>query len=270
MNWLLRKFKIYSNAYYNFPKNRKSIYREEKAKTQRKISEVYHKANGVPGYRMMRNLLIPYGFVYSNTTIYKYMVELGLRSIVRRKKPNYQKGKVSKLFPNLLNQNFDVEKPNHVWCTDFTYLFLSDGTNRYNCTIIDLNDRSVMASLDGNHITAELAIETLKIAINRHKPGKGIILHSDQGSQFTSKEFNDFCEKSFIQQSMSRAGCPYDNAPMERYYNTLKNEFTNLFSFKSSQEMDVSINDFAYGWYNHVRPHTYNGGLTPSAARATL
>ena len=219
---------------------------------------------------MMRNLLIPYGFVYSNTTIYKYMVELGLRSIVRRKKPNYQKGKVSKLFPNLLNQNFDVEKPNHVWCTDFTYLFLSDGTNRYNCTIIDLNDRSVMASLDGNHITAELAIETLKIAINRHKPGKGIILHSDQGSQFTSKEFNDFCEKSFIQQSMSRAGCPYDNAPMERYYNTLKNEFTNLFSFKSSQEMDVSINDFAYGWYNHVRPHTYNGGLTPSAARATV
>ena len=109
MNWLLRKFKIYSNAYYNFPKNRKSIYREEKAKTQRKISEVYHKANGVPGYRMMRNLLVPYGFIYCNTTIYKYMLELGLQCIVRRKKPNYQKGKVSKLFPNLLNQNFDME-----------------------------------------------------------------------------------------------------------------------------------------------------------------
>ena len=70
-----------------------------------------------------------------------------------------------------------------------------------------MNDRSVIASLNGKHITAELAIETLKIAMNRHKPGKGIILHSDQGSQFTSKEFNDFCEKAFIQQSMSRAGC---------------------------------------------------------------
>lgn len=124
-----------------------------------------------------------------------------------------------------------------------------------------------MASLNGIYITAELAIETLKIAIGRHKPGKGIILHSDQGSQFTSKKFNDFCEHSFVQQSMSRAGCPYDNAPMERYYNTLKNEFTNLISFKSTQEMDTAINDFSYGWYNHVRPHTYNGGLTPSAAR---
>lgn len=138
----------------------------------------------------------------------------------------------------------------------------------HNCTIIDLFDRSVVASLNGNHITAELAIETLKIAISRHKPGKGIILHSDQGSQFSSRGFNNFCEKSFVQQSMSRAGCPYDNAPMERYYNTLKNEFTNLFTFMSEKEMDIAVNDFAYSWYNHVRPHTYNSGLTPCAARA--
>jgi len=120
--------------------------------------------------------------------------------------------------------------------------------------------RSVVASLYGNHITAELAIETLRIALNRHKPGKKIILHSDQGSQFTSKEFNDFCGKSFVQQSISRAGYPYGNAPMERYYNTLKHAFTNLFSFKSVREMDMVINYLAYGWYNHVRPHTYNGG----------
>jgi putative transposase len=264
----LRKFSAYPNAYYNFLKDRKAAYHAQKAKTQRKMIEIYHKANGVPGYRMMRDLLAPYGLIYCTTTIYKYMLELGLRSVVRRKKPNYRKGKSNKIFPNLLNQNFDVEKLNQVWCTDFTYLFLKDGTNRYNCTIIDLYDRSVVASFNGGHMTTELAIETLKIAISHHKPGKGIILHSDQGSQFTSTEFNIFCEKSFIQQSMSRAGCPYDNAPMERYYNTLKNEFTNLFSFKSEQEMDAAINNFAYGWYNHVRPHTYNGGLTPSAARA--
>jgi len=64
-----------------------------------------------------------------------------------------------------------------------------------------------VASLNENHIMAELAIETLKIAISRHKPEKGIIFHSDQGSDFTSKEFNDFCEGSFVQQSMGRAGC---------------------------------------------------------------
>lgn len=153
---------------------------------------------------MMRNLLIPHGFDYCYATIYKYMFELGLKSIVRRKKPGYKKGKANKIFPNLLNQNFDVEKPNAVWCTDFTYLPTKDGSMRYNCSIIDLYDRSAIATLDGNHITAELGIETLKIAIKRHKPPKGLILHSDQGSQYTSKVFNDFCQKTHIQQSISR------------------------------------------------------------------
>lgn len=138
---------------------------------------------------------------------------------------------------------------------------------RYNCTIIDLYDRSAVATLNGNHITAELAIKTLTIALKRYKPSKGIILHSDQGSQFTPKEFNDFCKKNYVQQSMSGAGCPYDNAPVERFYNTLKNEFFNLYSFRSSDELDQGIYEFIYVKYNHIRPHSYNGGRTPYATR---
>ena len=144
-----------------------------------------------------------------------------------------------------------------------------DGNMRYNCTIIDLYDRSAVATLDGAHITTELAIETLNIALKRHKPAKGLILHSDQGRQFAAKEFNDFCKKNHIQQSMSKAGCPYDNAPMERFYNTLKNEFFNLYRFKSTDELDQKLYEFVYVKYNHVRPHSYNDGLTPYAARCT-
>ena len=92
---------------------------------------------------------------------------------------HYKKGKANKVFPNLLNQNFVAASKNKIWCTDFTYLFLDNGTVRYNCTIIDFFDRSVIASLNGDHITAELAIETVKLAIQRHKPKKGLILHSD-------------------------------------------------------------------------------------------
>lgn len=215
----------------------------------------------------MRNLLKSYHYNYSNTTIQKYMKELGLCSVTRRKKPNYRKGTANKVFPNLLNQKFKADKVNQIWCTDFTYLFLANGTVRYNCTIIDLYDRSVVGSVNGEHITSELAIETLKTAIQRHKPAKGLILHSDQGSQFTSKEFNDFCKKKNIQQSMSRAGCPYDNTPMERYYNTLKNEHINLFTYRTKEELDLAVKEFAYVWYNHVRPHSYNQGRTPYAAR---
>src|SRR5660397_106139 len=84
---------------------------------------------------------------------------------------------------------------------------------------------------------------------------------------FTSKLFNNFCEKNCIQQSMSRAGCPYDNAPMERFYNTLKHEYFNLYSFNSADELDQGIYEFIYMKYNHIRPHSYNGGRTPYAAR---
>ena len=138
---------------------------------------------------------------------------------------------------------------------------------RYNCSIMDLHDRSIVATLNGAYITASLAISTLKIALERHKPGKGLIFHSDQGSQVTAKEFNDFCKKSHIQQSMSHAECPYDNAPMERFYNTLKHEFFNIYSFDSVDELDQKIYEFIYIKYNHLRPHSFNGGLTPSAAR---
>lgn len=229
--------------------------------------EIYHRFNGIPGYRMLHKLLALRGYVCFQTTIYKYTKELGLRSVVRRKRPGYKKGNIHKVFPDLLNQNFQAESPNKIWCIDFTYLYLKGGKVRYNCSIIDLYDRSIVATVNGDSITAELAIKALKIALKLHKPGKGLIIHSDQGSQFTSKDFIRFCEANFAQQSMSRAGCPYDNAPIERYFNTLKHELIKLFSFNTAPELDVAVMEFAYGWYNRLRPHTYNGGLTPATAR---
>ena len=231
------------------------------------IVKIYHENDGVPGYRMMRNYLVLENVIYSYATIFKYMHELGLQSIVRRKKPEYKKGKANKVFSNLVNREFNVTEPNKVWCTDFTYMPRPNGSMCYNCSIIDLFDRSAVATLNGSNITTELAIATLQKALDVHKPEKGIILHSDQGSQYTSKEFNEFCERNFVQQSMSRAGCPYDNAPMERFYNTFKNEFYNLYSFASDVDLDQKTLEFIYGKYNHKRPHTHNGGLTPHAAR---
>ena len=151
---------------------------------------------------------------------------MGLKSIVRRRKPGYTKGHPYKLFRNILEQDFTCDEINTKWCTDFTYLYLSDGSKRYNCTIIDLHDRSVVASITDQNITSELAIRTLRKAIESQSEIKGVlILHSDQGSQYTSKDFTEYCKRMAVTQSVSKAGYPYDNAPMERYFNTLKTEF---------------------------------------------
>jgi len=271
VRWLLRRLKLCPNAYYNYQKHRKADYYAQKAAVHEQIQGIYHSHNGIDGYRSMRVYLERSGYVYSATTIHKYMnTELGLRSVVRPRRPGISPGKPHKVFENKLKQDFTAEKPNQKWCTDFTYLFLKNGDVRYNCTIIDLYDRSVVASITDRHITGDLAIRTLQKALDSQPAIKGeLILHSDQGSQYTSKAFVEFCESVHVTQSMSKAGYPYDNAPMERYFNTLKNECTNLYEFKTEKQLYQAVEEFAYVTYNHVRPHSYNGYRTPFQARTT-
>ena len=178
---------------------------------------------------------------------------LGLKSIVRLKKPEYKHGKPHKIFENKLQQNFTAEKANQKWCTDFTYLFCGDHEVRYNCTILDLHDRSVVASITDRHMTSSLAIRTLQKALDRQPAIKG--------------ELVEFCESVHVTQSMSKAGYPYDNAPMERYFNTLKNELTYLYEYETEEALYQAVEEFAYVEYNHVRPHSFNGYLTPYQAR---
>ena len=193
---------------------------------------------------------------------------MGLHSIARLQKPGTKPGKPHKIFENKLKQDFHADEPNQKWCTDFTYLFLKNRDVRYNCTIIDLYDRSVVVSVTDRHITSALAILTLQKALESQRVSTtGLILHSDQGSQYTSTAFIEFCESVHVTQSMSKAGYPYDNAPMERYFNTLKNECTNLYEFQTEEELYRIVEEFAYATYNHVRPHSYNGYRTPYQAR---
>ena len=235
------------------------------------IRDIYHRHNGVDGYRSMTVYLARRGYDYSPATIHKYMnTQLGLRSVVRPKKQGYKHEKPHKVFENKLKQDFTADKVNQKWCTDFTYLFLANHEVRYNCTIIDLHDRSVVASITDRHITSDLAVRTLQKALDSQPTVRGeLILHSDQGSQYTSKAFIEFCESVHVTQSMSKAGYPYDNAPMERYFNTLKNECINLYEFRTEEALYQAVEEFAYVSYNHVRPHSFNGYRTPCQARIT-
>ena len=159
------------------------------------------------------------GFHYSPITIHKYMnQEMGLYAIVRPKKPEYIHGSHTR-YLRISWLKISLLSGQSKWCTDFTYLFLKNGEVRYNCSILDLYDRSIIASITDRHITSELAIRTLQKALDSQPMRKGeLLLHSDQGAQYTSKAFVEYCESVHVTQSMSKAGCPYDNAPMERYF----------------------------------------------------
>ena len=220
LRWLCQQFGISPNCYYNYKKDAKRKYYKRLARIFELIKYVYYNNNRVIGYRAMRIFIKHYGYEVSNTTMHKYMnKELNLCAVIMHSKPGYKAGKKHKIFDNLLNQNFTADCKNKVWCTDFTYMRQPNGKFRYNCSIIDLFDRSIVASLNSNYINTDLAIETLKKALEQEHYPK-VILHSDQGVQFTSWDFVNFCKDNNVTQSMSKAGCPYIN------------------------------------WYNYVRPHS--------------
>ena len=201
---------IFQNAYYNYLKHTKAEHQAEKSKICNEIKENYHEAGGILRHRSMRIFLARKQIFLSKATVHKYMYkELQLQCICRGKRPGYKKGYAHKVFPNLLKQNFHVKEANRVWSTDFTYIFLTNGSMRYNCTIIVLFDRSVVASETGKWITSDLAIKTLEKALNTQKiVPENLILHPDQRSQFTSLQFIQYCREHGITQSMSAAGCP--------------------------------------------------------------
>ena len=271
LRWLLRKFNLSPNAYYNYLKNRKASYYKEKHKIQEAIKSIYYNNGRIIGHRWMVIFLARKNIFISKTTAHKYMnIELNLHAITMRKKPKYVKGENNKTFPNLINQKFDVDAKNKVWCTDFTYIRMANGKMHYNCTILDLFNREAIASVNSKWINSDLAIRALAKAIDRENPIPGLILHSDQGVQFTSWSFVNYCESKGIVQSMSKVGCPYDNAPMERFYKSFKSELIYLNKFQNEAQLNAAVNKYVYVWYNHIRPHSYNGGLTPREARISV
>lgn len=148
------------------------------------IKKTYHERGGTIGYRMICDVLNRKDVSCSYGTVYRYMKEMNIQAtIMVKKRPYLSKGKKHYIFDNRVNREFNPSEPNEIWCTDFTQISLKNGKKRFNCTIIDLYDRSVVATANSKFIDTELAIDTLKKAIKANPVKNSIILHTDQGSQ---------------------------------------------------------------------------------------
>ena len=124
---------------------------------------------------------------------------------------------------NLVNRKFDIDRENKIWTTDITYLIFK-GSRAYLSTILDLYDRKVIAYKISKHNDIKLVTDTLNEAIAKRKDVSGLILHSDQGFQYTSYEYKAICESNGITISMARKGTPIDDSPIESWHSLLKKE----------------------------------------------
>jgi len=165
---------------------------------------------------------------------------------------------------NLLRRRFRVALANRVWASDITYVPTRAGW-LYLAVLLDLHSRRVVGWAMANRITLELTQAALEMALEQRRPGPGLMHHSDQGSQYTAKDYRDRLEKLGITVSMSRKGNPYDNAVVESFFSNLKNELTHHRSFIDQSQARSEIFNYIEIFYNRQRAHAALQYISPVA-----
>ena len=198
-------------------------------------------------------------------TVAKAMQEMGLKSKVSKKfKPTTtQVDPTKKPAPNLLDQVFSAEAPDRKWVTDITYLATKEGWVYLAC-VLDLFSRKIVGWAISDSLKTPLVCRALRNAIETRRPDASKLLHhSDRGCQYTSDLYRKTLKTLGITCSMSNTGCCYDNAVMERFFWSLKHEWTNHRSYADLQEAKLSVFQYIQTFYNSNRIHQTLGYLTP-------
>lgn len=218
------------------------------------IKEVFDESKGTYGYRRItEGIKIKYGVIFNHKKVRRIMAKYYLKpEYIRKIRPNTTYKRIEEnVKPNLVKRNFNVDEANKIWTTDITYLIFNN-KRAYLSTILDLYDRKVVAYKISKFNNNQLVIDTLNEAIAKRKDVTGLIIHSDQGFQYTSFEYKAICASNGITISMSRKGTPIDDSPMESFHSILKKETLYNNNITGLQEYIVMVEDWIE-FYNTIR-----------------
>lgn len=203
------------------------------------------------------------GWRVSRKRVAKIMRQNGLQA---RRKRRFRKTTDSDhsrpVAPNVLDRRFEVERPDTVWAGDITYIWTLEGW-LYLAVVLDLFSRRVVGWAMSNRIDTQLALDALRMALAGRQPEPGLLYHSDRGSQYAAKRYGDELDANGMLASMSRKGDCFDNAVVESFFSTLKNELVHLVVFPTREAARCAIFEFIGIYYNRQRRHSTLGYLSP-------
>ena len=171
-------------------------------------------------------------------------------------------GGISHIAPNTLDRQFQVSQPNQAWVTDFTYIRTHEGW-LYLTIVLDLFSRQVIGWSMKNNPRADLVIDALLMAAWRRRPEKKVLVHSDQGIQYTCADWRKFLADNNLEASMSRRGNCHDNAVAESFFSSLKTERIKRRIYTTRADARTDVFDYIEMYYNPNRRHGNNGGISP-------
>ncbi|MCM3748507.1 IS3 family transposase [Paenibacillus pasadenensis] len=271
MEKMCRVLGVSKSGYYNWVqvKSRESSYQKRRKALLARISWLFldsHKRYGSP---KITQLLRREGWVVSERLVGKIMRENGLRSCVSRtfKVTTTDSKHALPIAPNVLNQDFSTTAPNQVWVTDITYIPCREG-RLYLASVLDLFTRKIVGWKLADRMTTDLVLAALDQAYRSKKPKKGLIHHSDRGSQYASELYRDRLKQYQMTASMSRKGNCYDNACIESFHSVLKKEFIYCTKFRTKAQAQQEVFEYIELFYNRKRIHGSLGYESPDRFEA--
>lgn len=262
---LCKAVKLHHSVYYYHKTNKENSYKKANEELDKKIREEYEKSKKRYGSPKITKILNKQGIKVSQKRVARRIKSLGLRSIIVKKFNHSGNKKVDdKNKENLLEQNFKAERPSEKWVGDITYIYTKETGWTYLAIVMDLFDLKIIGWSYDLNMTAKLVIEAFRKAKNERGTTKGMIFHSDLGSQYTSKEYEKILMENNVRHSYSKKGYPYDNASMESFNAILKKEEVNVNTYETFKEAKLAIFEFIESWYNNTRIHSTLDYRTPN------
>ncbi len=259
---LCRVLQCSRNGYYNWINLGRPHHKAFDTSLNQIIVEQYAKDHRQGIRRLRMNIKKVYGLCLTNGTVYRYMRLNKVQSVIRKKKRAY--GKLAHHhIPNLLHRDFSTTGPNQKWSIDISYLFPS-GRTLYLCAIKDLYDKTIIAYTlsrkNDNQIVVDTLNQAFKMVSALHR--KNLILHSDQGYQFTSHHYKELLNLHDVNHSVSYKGSCVDNVPIESWFSALKTESIYLYKQLTEEQMIQVVSAYVI-YYNEERFQEQLKELTP-------
>ncbi|EFJ3291234.1 IS3 family transposase [Escherichia coli] len=247
---------------YRYWRKRRDTVNPARVRLCSEIRRAWNQSRSSAGARTLAEMLTQNGVPMSRYRAGRLMKYLNLSSCQPGKHQYKNARQEHTSLPNLLERQFAVPEPDRVWCGDITYLWAG---NRwcYLAVVMDLFARRVIGWSLSAHADTALISSALRMAYETRGQPRDVVFHSDQGSQYTGLKYQQLLWRCRINQSVSRRGNCWDNSPMERFFRSLKTEWVPTNGYAGKDEARQQINDYILNYYNSVRPHHYNGGLTP-------
>jgi putative transposase len=229
------------------------------------IRESFEQSDRTYGSPRVWRDLIAWGHRCSENPVARLMLMAGLQARRKRRRLPGDTGVRPEhaIAPNLLDRQFEATAPNQRWVADFTYIWTQEGW-LYFAVVLDLFSRRVVGWSMNHEMTAQLVTDALVMAIWRRGRPKELLHHSDQGSQYTSEQFQALLAELGITCSMSRRGDVWDNSAMESFFSSLKTERVSRTVYRTRNEARADLFDYVERFYNPRRRHSTLGFLSPA------